>query len=311
MVREDGVVPRAAVNRAADVSGRRDELAAFLRSRRDRLAPEAVGLPPAPRRRTPGLRREEVAQLAGVGITWYTWLEQGRPINASAEVFEALARALLLDRHERAHLFALAGYADHGIAHAPDAVAAPVRAVLDGLDPMPARVVNARWDVLGYNRAEAAVMGDYALRPPEERNILWLLFCDPRMRELIPAWADDAAHVLAQFRASMAEHVGEPAWRDLVATLSERSADFRRMWQRHDVAGAAPRVKRLCHPVAGVLHFETATLLLADRPGARLSVHTPSDDATRAALSALVAGAAEPERDPGRPAGGTVRSQAH
>jgi len=160
------------VNRAADSSGRRAELAAFLRSRRDRLAPEAVGLPPAPRRRTPGLRREEVAQLAGVGITWYTWLEQGRPINASAEVFDALARALLLDRHERAHLFALAGYADRGGDQVPDAVPPAVRAVLDGLDPVPARVVNARWDVLGYNRAEAAVMGDYALRPPEERNIL-------------------------------------------------------------------------------------------------------------------------------------------
>jgi len=299
------------VNRAADSSGRRAELAAFLRSRRDRLAPEAVGLPPAPRRRTPGLRREEVAQLAGVGITWYTWLEQGRPINASAEVFDALARALLLDRHERAHLFALAGYADRGGDQVPDAVPPAVRAVLDGLDPVPARVVNARWDVLGYNRAEAAVMGDYALRPPEERNILWLLFCEPEMRERIPAWREDAAYVLALFRASMAEHVGEPAWRDLVASLSERSPDFRRMWGRHDVAGAGPRVKQLRHPVAGLLNFETATLLLADRPGARLTVHTPSDEATRAALSALVTDVADRERDPGCRAGGTVRAQAH
>jgi transcriptional regulator with XRE-family HTH domain len=285
---EGGVVPRTVTTRAADAAERRGELGAFLRSRRDRLAPEAVGLPPAPRRRAPGLRREEVAQLAGVGITWYTWLEQGRPINASAAVFDALARALRLDRHERAHLFALAGHADHVGVHEPDAVPAPVREVLDGLDPVPARVVSTRWDVLAYNRAEAAVMGDYALRPPEERNILWLLFCDPVLRERIPAWEDDAAYVLALFRAAMADHVGEPAWRDLVSTLSGRSEDFRRMWARHDVTGPAPRVKRIRHPEAGLLRFGLATLLVADLPGARMTVHTPSDDATRAALATLV-----------------------
>ena len=271
-------------------AGRRDELAAFLRSRRDRLAPEAVGLPPAPRRRAPGLRREEVAQLAGVGITWYTWLEQGRPINASATVYDAIARALRLDRHERAHLFTLAGHADPEHDRVPDTVPGPVQAVLDALDPVPARLVNARWDVLAYNRAEAAVMGDYALRPPQERNIVWLLFCDPQLRERIPAWSDDAGYVLAQLRAAMADHVGEPAWRDLVEVLSERSADFRRMWARHDVTGPATRVKQLRHPEVGLLRFETATLLLPDIPGARMTVHTPIDDATWSALRALVGG---------------------
>jgi transcriptional regulator with XRE-family HTH domain len=283
---EGGVVTRT----AADSTGRRHELAAFLRSRRDRIAPEAVGLPPAPRRRAPGLRREEVAQLAGVGITWYTWLEQGRPINVSTAVLDAVARTLRLDRHERAHLFTLAGHADRLPDQVPDVVPGPVQAVLDALDPVPARVVSARWDVLAYNRAEAAVMGDYALRPPQERNIVWLLFCDPGMRERVPAWTDDAAYVLAQFRAAMAEHVGEPAWRRLLEELSERSADFRRMWERHDVAGPAPHVKRLWHPRVGELRFETATLLLPDPPGARMTVHTPSDDATRAALSTLLGG---------------------
>jgi transcriptional regulator with XRE-family HTH domain len=294
---------------AAGSTGRRHELAAFLRSRRDRLPPEAVGLPPAPRRRAPGLRREEVAQLAGVGITWYTWLEQGRPINVSAAVLDAIARTLRLDRHERAHLFTLAGHADRLPDQVPDAVPGPVQAVLDALDPVPARVVNARWDVLAYNRAEAAVMGDYALRPPQERNIVWLLFCDPGMRERIPAWSDDAAYVLAQFRAAMAEHVGEPAWRRLVEELSERSADFRRMWARHDVTGPAPHVKQLWHPAAGVLRFETATFLLPDRPGARMTVHTPSDDATRSALRALVGGSTERADDPRPSASGSVRAQ--
>lgn len=268
---------------------RRDALGAFLRSRRERIAPETVGLPPAPRRRTPGLRREEVAQIAGVGITWYTWLEQGRPINASAAVFHALARALLLDRHERAHLFTLAGHADSAGAPVPDAVPGPVRAMLDALDPTPARVTNARWDVLAYNRAEAEVMGDYALRPPEERNIIWLLFCDAQLRERLACWADDAGYMIALLRAGMADHVGEPAWQDLVATLSERSPDFARMWARHDVTGPALRIKEIAHPTAGPLRLETASLLLADRPGLRMTVHTPADDATRTALRALVA----------------------
>jgi transcriptional regulator with XRE-family HTH domain len=282
--RHPGAMPRTEATR----TGRRDELGAFLRSRRERLTPEAVGLPPAPRRRTPGLRREEVAQIAGVGITWYTWLEQGRPINASAAVFDALARALLLDRHERAHLFTLAGHADPVDAPVPAAVPDPVRAMLDALDPTPARVTNSRWDVLAYNRAEAAVMGDYALRPPEQRNIVWLLFCDAQLRERLAGWADDAGYVVAQLRASMADHLGEPAWRDLVAELSARSPDFARMWARHDVTGPALRVKQLVHPTAGLLRLETASLVLADRPGTRMTVHTPADDATRAALRALV-----------------------
>jgi MmyB-like transcription regulator ligand binding domain len=209
-------------------------------------------------------------------------------------VFDSLARVLRLDRHERAHLFTLAEHADPADDRVPDAVPGPVQAVLDGLDPAPARVVNARWDVLAYNRAEAVVMGDYVQRPTRERNIVWLLFCDPGFRARLAGWEEDAANVLAQFRAAMADHVGEPGWRDLVAELTELSADFRRLWARHDVTGPAPRVKQLQHPTAGTLWFETATLLLADRPGARMTVHTPAGDATRAALVELTGAATGP-----------------
>ena len=271
-----------------DQRRRHRELGDFLKSRRARVTPEAVGLPPAPRRRTPGLRREEVAQLAGVGVTWYTWLEQGRRINASAQVIDAVVRILRLDRHERAHVFTLAGLADPEQPPDTEAVSDPVRRALNQLAPFPARVINARWDVLAYNPAEAAVMGDYADHPPAERNVLWLLFTEPRWRSLLLDWENHAAYLVALFRAAMAEHVQEAAWRDLAAGLRRRSPDFDRMWARHDVAGSEPRVKRFRHPVAGALRMRSASLWLSDRPGARMVIHTPDDAATHAALAALV-----------------------
>src|SRR5262245_10658297 len=152
---------------------RRRELAGFLRSRRERIAPEQVGLPPASRRRTPGLRREEVATLAGVGVTWYTWLEQGRDINASSQVLDSVARTLLLDPHERDHLFRLAEVPDGTVPH--DCLSAPgeIQVLLDQLVPYPACVRNARYDVLAFNSAYEQLMGPLADVPFEDRNSLW------------------------------------------------------------------------------------------------------------------------------------------
>jgi len=268
-------------------TARHRELGAFLKSRRARVTPEAAGLPPAPRRRTPGLRREEVAQLAGVGVTWYTWLEQGRPINPSAQVIDAVARTLRLDRHERAHVFTLAALPDPALPPDIEEVSEPVRLALDQLDPFPARVINGRWDVLAYNRAEAAVMGDYAAHPPGERNVLWLMFTDPGWRKILRDWESHAAHLIALFRATIGDHIGEPAWQDLVDRLSGRSPEFARMWARHDVTGAIPRVKLFDHPEAGRLQMRSASLWLSDRPGARMVIHTPDDAETRAALARM------------------------
>ena len=166
----------------AEAGTRRAELAAFLRSRRERISPEQAGLPPGLRRRTPGLRREEVAQLAGVGVTWYTWLEQGRPINASAQVLGAVAQTLKLDQAERQHLFRLADVPD--AAADPAAVPCPqvppeVQAIMDGLVPMPACVLNERYDLLGWNEAYAALWPGVTGAAPGERNILWLNFTHP------------------------------------------------------------------------------------------------------------------------------------
>src|SRR6478736_173740 len=151
---------------------RRHELAAFLRSRRERITPEQVGLRHSRRRRTPGLRREEVAQLAGVGVTWYTWLEQGRDINASAQVLDAIARTLGFDAQERSHLFTLAGTADGNAATRCARLNPAVELVLDRFEPYPALAVNARFDILAYNRAWASAFPSVEALPPEEQNCL-------------------------------------------------------------------------------------------------------------------------------------------
>ena len=264
---------------------RRRELAAFLRTRRERLSPEDVGLPPGYRRRTPGLRREEVAQLSGVGVTWYTWLEQGRPINASAQVLEAVARTLRLDDSEHSHLFTLAGV--------PNTTARPVeicepaiRELVEALDPYPAFVVTPRYDLLTWNRAEAALKGDYSTLPARYRNVLWLLFTQPAWRELLVD-QNDVAYVVARFRGAMAEHMGEPAWTELVEELSEQSPQFAELWERHDVAAATSRIKRFLHPEVGLVRLLATGMWLTERPGVRLIACTPSDEPAREALARL------------------------
>jgi transcriptional regulator with XRE-family HTH domain len=269
------------------VDERRRELAAFLRSRRDRLSPQVLGLPDGGRRRTPGLRREEVAQHAGVGLTWYTWLEQGRAINASAEVLSAIARTLRLDRFERAHLFTLAGVPDPDLPVEDEVVPRSVLAMLQQLHPMPAHVVTSRYDLLAWNQAYAALMGDLESIPRERRNALWLLFTEPSWRELVVDWHSSSRHVLARFRANMAAHVGEPAWTGLVAELSEVSEEFRELWSHHEVTSPDDKRKRYLHPAVGLLELEATSLWIGDQPGMRLHVAVPVDEASHAKLETL------------------------
>jgi transcriptional regulator with XRE-family HTH domain len=264
---------------------RRHELASFLRSRRERLAPEDVGLPPGFRRRTPGLRREEVAQLAGVGVTWYTWLEQGRPINVSSQVLEAVARTLRLDDSERRHLLTLAGVPDPTAPDGPVCEPA-LRELVDALDPYPAVLVSARYDILAWNRTEAALMGDLSALPERYRNLLWMMFTQPALQELLVD-RNDVAYAVARFRGSMADHLGEPGWTRLVDELSAVSPEFVEIWERHDVAQATSRTKRYMHPKLGLIQLLATSLLPAERPGVRLVVSTPTDEESRLAMMRL------------------------
>ncbi|MET9020551.1 helix-turn-helix transcriptional regulator [Actinopolymorpha sp. NPDC004070] len=284
------VDPHSADQRDIDPRGvepRRAELAAFLRSRRERLRPEDVGLPPGGRRRTPGLRREEVAQLAGVGVTWYTWLEQGRRINASPSVLDAIARSLRLHPDETRHLFALSGATPPERPSPPSPVDPVIQRVLDALDPYPAHVVTPRYDLVAGNRADRLLMGDWRALPQHRRNVLWLLFTEPSWRRMLVDWDVEAGHSLALFRGASAEHVGEPAWTNLVRELTEVSSDFAAMWNDHAVASPTTRVKLFLHREVGPLRLETTSLWLREHPDARMVVYTAADAATEECLRRL------------------------
>jgi transcriptional regulator with XRE-family HTH domain len=267
---------------------RRRELAAFLRSRRERLRPEQVGLPPSRRRRTPGLRREEVAQLAGVGVTWYTWLEQGRAINASPQVLDAIARTLRFDAHEHSHLFALAGVPRvTTIADECEALCPTARVLIDRLEPYPAAVLNSRWDVLAFNRAFASFYEELDTMAVENRNCLWLAFTNADWRQVMVDWDESVARMVAEYRAAMADHLDDPAWTSLVDRLHRASSKFSAVWERHDVRAVESRTKRALHPKLGLLTFDYTNLWLDQRLGIRIAAFTPANAQTAARLRGL------------------------
>ena len=273
---------------AIELNGtRRQELAAFLRSRGERIRPEQVGLPRSRRRRTPGLRREEVAQLAGVGVTWYTWLEQGRDINPSSQVLEAIARTLRLDAHERTHLFTLAGVPAGLSVDECEQLFPTARLIVDRLEPYPACVLNSRWDLLAYNRAYASFFAGIDAIPVEERNCMWLAFTDPDWRRVIVDWDETVGRMVGEYRAAMAEHLDDPAWRSLVERLTAVSPEFAAFWERHDVLLTESSTKRTRHPLAGLLTLNYTNLWLDPRLGARVVAFTPADAETERRLLAL------------------------
>jgi transcriptional regulator with XRE-family HTH domain len=261
------------------LEARRREFGAFLRSRREKLTPASAGLPEGFRRRTPGLRREEVALLAGVGTTWYTWLEQGRDVRPSAEVLSALADALRLDPAERRHLFTLS---DRPSAEAPsrgpEDVPDALQRMLASLAGQPAYVLGRRWDVLAWNAAAVAVFGDYSLLQGDARNSVHRVFTDPAHRQLLVDWEIVAANSLAMFRADSARYAGDPDFERLISTLMQASPEFRAWWPRQDVLRPLTGHKRLRHPKGGLMTFEYTALAVMDRPDMKLVVYTPLDE---------------------------------
>jgi transcriptional regulator with XRE-family HTH domain len=253
--------------------GRRD-LAAFLRSRRDRLSPLDVGLTAGARRRTPGLRREEVAQLAGVGITWYTWFEQGRDIQVSASFLENLARALRLDSTEREHLFTLAHHRPPPIVPVVSEASPALQRMLDSL-PNPAHVKTSRWDLVAWNRPMAIVFGDFSKVPPERRNTLWLVFTDPKLRRILADWETDARRALARFRFDFGRSNNDPAFVQLIRELDEASPEFHRWWPQQDVDGFGEGLKRVVHSELGEIEFEHNAFAVENAQDLRLIMYTP------------------------------------
>ncbi|HZX04228.1 helix-turn-helix transcriptional regulator [Kribbella sp.] len=294
-------LPAATDRTVVDRGQQRHELGVFLRSRRERIRPDEVGFAPGGRRRTPGLRREEVALLAGVGVTWYTWLEQGRDINVSAQVLEAIADTLRLDRQERNHLFTLAGLQVGPTRGECAVLPASVQKTLDAVTPYPALVLNSRYDILAFNEAYCRVVLDLREIPVEERNMLWVTFVSREWRCSFVESESMKLHMVAGFRAAMADHVGEPAWQDLVERLRAGSPLFAELWERYEVAAPSTRIKLLENASAGVLRIEPVNLWLSQLGQIRATVYTPADEETEAKLRVLAgpaAGAGQPGRSP-------------
>jgi len=251
----------------------RREFGAFLSSRRARLQPKEFGLPEGPRR-TPGLRREEVAVLAGVSVSWYTWLEQGRDIQPSADALTRIAKVLKLDRVESAHLFALssleAPHVETG-GELSDGLDMLVRAI----NPIPAYVRNTRLDILAWNDAIADLFVDYGSLQPHERNTLRLLFLYIPYRTQILDWEQMARGMISAFRAARAQALDKAPFDSLVEELSEQSPEFRAWWQDTDVKGFDEGSKRMRHPAGGIVEFTYVALTPEGRPDLSLVTYIP------------------------------------
>lgn len=290
--------PRAQV-RETPASGarRRAELADFLRQRRASLQPEEVGLQGGGRRRTPGLRREEVAQLAGVGTTWYTWLEQGRDVRASLDVLEAIARALRMDNAERTHLILLGRGEQPPPCKSPaERVSPTLRRLVENLGPNPAYILGRRWDYLAWNDAAVALLGDLGAIPRGQRNHAWLTFTDPARRQMFTDWERSSRILVAKFRADSARHLGDPEFEALIKALRDSSPEFCRAWKRHEVTSSGEGRKDLIHPIAGVLSFSHAVFHPQESSEQRLILYSPlPENETAEKLAGLMAGrAAQP-----------------
>jgi PAS domain-containing protein len=279
------------VRSATNGERRRQELADFLRTKRASLQPEHVGLPDGGRRRTPGLRREEVALLAGVGTTWYTWLEQGRDVRASLDVLEAVSRALQLTAAERAHVILLGRGEQAPPCKAPaEKVSPTLRRLVENLGPGPAYLLGRRWDYLAWNKSFERV---FSWEPGPEalsRNHVWLWFMDPGRRTLCSGdWAASARLLVAKFRGDSARNIGDPAFEELISALESSSPEFRKLWKRHEVAGSGDGHKELIHPEVGPLAFDHAVFRHGETGDLRLILYTPScEHDTRAKLAALL-----------------------
>jgi transcriptional regulator with XRE-family HTH domain len=265
----------------------RRELGEFLRSRRARVRPEDIGISTSGRRRVPGLRREELAQLAGVSADYYVRLEQGRAGHPSDSVLDAVARALRLDDAERAHLYDLAQPSRRRRRPPrPERLRPELQRLLDACERFPAYVLGRRMDVLAWNRLAAAVVTDFGSLPPEQRNAAKLVFLDETVRSQAEDWEEIAREAVAHLRLLAGRHPDDGALTELVGELSMKSEDFRRWWARHDVREKTHGVKRLRHPTVGPLTLFYETFALRSDPDQVLVTYvaepgSPSDTALR------------------------------
>ena len=271
-------------------------LGAYLRDRRAKLDPSAFGFP-SERRRTPGLRREEVAQRANISSTWYTWLEQGRGGAPSADVLERIARALMLTDVEREHLFLLGLGRPPEVRYRKDEGVTPrLQRVLDALEPSPALIRTATWDVLAWNRAATVVLTDYGSLPPKQRNILRFIFLDPSVRAAQYDWQSVARYVVGAFRVDAARAGAAAEVEPLVEELCRLSPEFKALWRDNDVQSHGEGVKRIRHPLLGPIAFEYSAFAVDGRPDLSMAIYNPVTPADAEKIRSLSGSARALER---------------
>jgi transcriptional regulator with XRE-family HTH domain len=263
-------------------------LGSYLRDRRTKLDPAAFGVS-ASRRRTPGLRREEVAQRAYISPTWYTWLEQGRGGAPSADVLDRIARALMLTDVEREHLFLLGlGRPPEVRYRAVDGITPRLQRVLDALEPSPALIRTATWDVVAWNRAATVMLADYGSMPPKQRNVLRFIFLDPRVRAAQYDWESVARLVVGSFRVDAARAGAASEVEPLVEELCRLSPEFKAMWSDNDVRGHGEGVKHIRHPLLGPLAFEYSVFAVDGRSDLSMVVYNPATPADADKIRSLI-----------------------
>lgn len=270
----------------------KNELGNYLQDRRSKLDPAALGYPMA-RRRTPGLRREEVASRANVSTTWYTWLEQGRGGAPSATVLDCIARALMLTDVEREHLYLL------GLGRLPDVRYEPIKGisprlqgVLDAMELSAAFVRTSTWDVVGWNKASTLVLTDYGSLPLEQRNILKQIFTNPHIRKAQMDWEAIAGSIVSSFRADIARAGATGNVTRLVDELREISPEFDKIWRSNDISGLSEGTKQIRHPRAGLLTMEFSSFAVDGRPDLHMIVYTPATAADKKKVRLLIAASA-------------------
>jgi transcriptional regulator with XRE-family HTH domain len=264
-------------------------LGRFLRDRRTRLDPATFGFK-AGRRRTPGLRREEVAQRANISPTWYTWLEQGRGGAPSADVLDRIAAGMMLTEPEREHLFILAfGHPPEARYKGHEGITPRLQHVLDAMPASPAIIKTATWDVVAWNEAATALLTDYSRLPPEQRNILRLIFSDSRVQAAQEDWLSVARFAVGAFRADAARAGASAEITQLVEELSRTSAEFEALWRNNDVVGHSEGVKRLRHPEIGSIELEFSSFAVEGRPDLNMMVFNPVTSEGAARIRSLVA----------------------
>lgn len=257
-------------------AAQRAELAAFLKARRALLQPEDVGLAVLPgRRRAPGLRREEVVELSGVGLTWYTWLEQGRPVTISQDVVEALGHGLRLDAEAHEHLRGLAGFPAVEAGQLVDHARPELARLLDTVMPAPACIFDQRFDFVAWNDTFAAIWDPAAL-PQDRHNVMWLAFADPAHRQVWVNWEERSWTLLAEFRAAAARHPGDARFAELIAALSATSSEFRSWWTQYEVKHSITGPLKIRLQSVGTINFDVIDLRVSGAEGITLSAHVPA-----------------------------------